>query len=102
MARMNDDPMSAAALESCLRAVAWLEEAAPHGADRLADEAARAADAHAPVLRALGHGLVAAYVVEDDAGFRRVANGELAAAGLSRDELHAVATRNLEAEWVPL
>jgi hypothetical protein len=98
MAAMNDaDPSAARARDFCLRAVAYLQKAEPQDAELVADEAARATGDDAPVVRALGHGLLAAYVVEENAEFHYVLAGELAAAGLTRDELHAVATRNLEA-----
>ena len=99
MVAMNDavDPHAARARDFCLRAVAYLQKAAPQDADIVADEAARATGDDAPVVRALGHGLLATYVVEEDAEFHYVLGGELAAAGLTRDELHAAATRNLEA-----
>ena len=98
MSAMNEpvDPLAARARDFCLRAVAYLHKAAPADADIVAGEAARATDDATPVLRALGHGLLAAYVVEEDAEFHYVLIGELAASGLTRDELHAAATRNLE------
>lgn len=99
MSAMNDhvDPSAARARAFCLRAVAYLHQADPADADILADEAARATAADRPLLRSLGHGLVAAYVVEEDAEFHYVLVHEFEASGLARDELHASATRNLEA-----
>ena len=99
MGAMNDhvDPPGARARDFCLRAVAYLQKAVPAEADLVADEAARSLRDDAPVLRALGSGLLCAYIVEEDTEFHYVLVGELAASGLTRDELHAAATRNLEA-----
>jgi hypothetical protein len=89
-------PDSTAARDFCLRAVAYLQKAEPQDADLVADEAALATAGDVPVVRALGHGLLAAYVVAAEAEFHYVLNDHLAASGLTGDELHAAATGNLE------
>ena len=50
-----------------------------------------------PVLRKLGHGLLAAYLVDEGEYFSYVQHGHLADALLSCDELHAHAVANLSA-----
>jgi hypothetical protein len=77
----------------CLRAVAYLKSQVTdnHEVDITLSEA------DSPVLRNLGHGLLAAYLVDEGEYFSYVQHRQLADSLLNCDELHAHAVANLTA-----
>lgn len=52
-------------------------------------------ESESPVIREIGHRLLAAYVVDEDDASTYVQHRHLAHAGMSVDELHASAVKNL-------
>lgn len=81
------------ARDFCHRAIAYLKVVVPDD-DR---PVTRVPEADAPVLKALGSGLLVAYLVDKGDRFSYVQQRHLIAAGLSEDELHVSAIKNLRA-----
>lgn len=85
--------MSQESRDFCQRAIAYLKVEDPLS-DRPETELL---EADSPVIRVLGHRLLAAYLVDEGESFRYVQHRHLAEAGMSMEELHAVAVENLAA-----
>ena len=85
--------MSQESRDLCHRAIAYLKVEEP-----LSDQPViELPEAESPVTRVLGHRLLAAYLVDEGDSFRYVQYRHLAEAGLSMEELHAIAVKNLAA-----
>lgn len=85
--------MSQESRDFCHRAIAYLkveESLSDHPVIELPE-------AESSVIRVLGHRLLAAYLVDEGGSFRYVQYRHLAEAGMSMEELHAVAVKNLAA-----
>ena len=85
--------MESSADSYCRRAVAYLKVESP------ADEGLQfvLSRRNSPVLRALGHGLLVAYVVDEGESFSYVQHRHIDEAGLSVEDLHTLAITNLGA-----
>jgi uncharacterized protein YtpQ (UPF0354 family) len=86
--------MSSASRDFCRRAIAYLKVEEPPSDGRVAIELS---ESDSPVIRVLGHRLLAAYLVDEGESFAYVQHRHLAEAGLSEEDLHAVALQNLAA-----
>jgi hypothetical protein len=76
--------------EFCNRALAYLKVSAPDERGSIT-----LSDADSPVIRNLGHGLLAAYLVDQENHFEYVAGRHLMAAAIDEHELHRRAVQNL-------
>lgn len=79
----------------CRRALAYLK---PSLSAEEAPAALKLDEDDMPVLKDLHNGLLVSYVVDEGDSFTYVQNYHLAEAGLTADELHTVAVRNLAAK----
>lgn len=77
----------------CLRAVAYLKVVAPDDNS----EVVVLSHNDSPVLKHIGHGLLVAYLVDEDQYYSYVQQRDLEAAGISENELHSSAVNNLRA-----
>lgn len=85
--------MSHASRDFCLSAVAYLKIEEPlSGSGEI-----ELSESDSPVIQALGHRLLVAYLVDEGESFAYVQNRHLAEAGMSTEELHATAVKNLGA-----
>ena len=89
---MNDGGASIVAHDFVTRAVAYLKSVDSPGAEA----AIALPDADSPVLRPVGCGLVAAYVVDEPEGLVYVQQRHLALAGIDAAQLHRMAIENLD------
>ena len=76
--------------DHCLKAVAHLKVSAPAEEPSL-----QVPERDLPVVRALAHGLLVVYLIDEGSHFSYVQQRQLAAAGLTEDELHVAAIENL-------
>jgi uncharacterized protein YtpQ (UPF0354 family) len=77
----------------CQRAVAYLRVEEPHSDQPVIV----LPEAESPVLSVLGHRLLSAYLVDEGESFAYVQHRHVAEAGMSMEELHAIAVQNLAA-----
>jgi hypothetical protein len=82
--------MSVPPSEFCNRALAYLKVSVPDEPDSIS-----LSHSDSPVIRDLGHGLLAAYLVDQGDCFEYVAGHHLMAAGIDEHELHRRAVQNL-------
>lgn len=79
--------------EYCLRAVAYLKVVAPDDNS----EVVELSHNPSPVLKDIGHGLLVAYLVDEDQYYSYVQQQDLEGGGISENELHSSAVNNLRA-----
>jgi hypothetical protein len=77
----------------CLSAVAYLKVEEPLSGHPVME----LPQSESPVIRVLGHRLLAAYLVDEGESFAYVQHRHLAEADMSMEELHAIAVQNLAA-----
>lgn len=77
----------------CESAIAYLKIVVPNDSK----QAARLSREDSPVLRKLDHGLLVAYLVDQEGHFNYVQHRHMEKAGLNEDELHKAGLHNLSA-----
>lgn len=85
--------MSQESRDFCRRAVAYLKVEEPLSVQPVME----LPESESPVIRPLGHRLLAAYLVDEGESFAYVQYRHLAEAGMSTEELHVSAVQNLAA-----